>query len=149
MMYLDKHMLTFINTTQPLLCSQGRRVPGCHWIDVLLVWLRLEANTGRINPRKSTGIAPRWRSLRLSPCGARSWRAARWGSWWSPVCRTWTPRRSWRPGLSLASHLREDAPSETLFPFICCIINVIRRRCQNKSENVWLPLKAGTTKTET
>lgn len=148
-MYLEEHMLTFISTSQPLLCSQGRRVPSCHWIDVLLVRLRLEANAWRINTRKSTGITPRRRNVRLSPCGARSWRAARWGSWWSRVCRTWTPRRSWRPGLSLASHLGEDAPSETLCLFICCIINVIRRWCQNKSENVWLPRKTVTAKTET
>lgn len=47
-----------------------------------------------------------------SPCGVRSWKEARWDSWLSPVCRTWTPRRSSPPDLSLASRLKGDTRTQ-------------------------------------
>lgn len=46
---LDKRKRTFIDTAQPLLCSQGRRVPSGHRIDVLLVRLRLEHTGNKLS----------------------------------------------------------------------------------------------------
>lgn len=41
----DIPILTFIDAAEPLLCSQSRRDPSRHWIDVFLVGLRLEIHT--------------------------------------------------------------------------------------------------------
>lgn len=54
------------------------------------------------------------------PCGVRSWREARWGSWWSPACRTWTPHRNSHPDLSLASHLRQGTQVRPRFTLEIC-----------------------------
>lgn len=58
--YLDKP--TFVGTAEPLPCSQGRHVPSCHRIDVLLVRLRLEVNAGRM----ITGVATKGSSVKES-----------------------------------------------------------------------------------
>lgn len=134
-LFLHLPFLTFIDAAEPLLCSQSRLVTSCHWIDVFLVWLRLETHTQYIQTDMHTPKWGLWHLLSkkwmhffinpwclwfvwadaLSPCGVRSWKEAQWDSWLSPVCRTWTPHRSSHPDLSLASHLKEDTQAETVY----------------------------------